>query len=57
MVEPSYTNVLTPEEEKQMDFISNAIIDIILSKRKIPTKTPLLCSEKDNNFIVKGNMK
>lgn len=49
--------VLTPDEEGQLDLISNAIIDIILANRGEATKTPLPYQEKSNSVVVKGGVK
>lgn len=48
---------LTEDEERKMDLISNAIIDIILSNPAKYTKIPLSYCEKSNNLIVKDRMR
>ena len=50
-------STLTPEEERQMDLISNAIIDLILANPGKFTKRHLPNKEKGDNLVVKDDMK
>lgn len=57
MHNPTGESHLTPDEERRMDLISNAIIDILLANPIKFNKTPLSYLSESNSLIVKGDVK